>query len=142
MDKFSREVHTDVWGPSLIRSLGGKTYYVSFTNDKMRYTCLYLLTQKSGVLKAYLGFNAWAQTHHNAKILVLRSDQGSKYLSGAFSTHLARQGIEWRLTMHDTPQENGVAKRLNCTLLECVWAMLHVAQLPKGLWAEALMHVV
>ena len=44
--------------------------------------------------------------------------------------------------MHDTPQENGVTKRLNCTLLERVQAMLHMAQLPKGLWAEALMHVV
>jgi len=71
MDSFSGKVHTDVWGPSMIRSLGGKTYYVSFTDDKMRYMHLYPLTQKSGVFEAYLGFEAWAQTHHNAKILTL-----------------------------------------------------------------------
>ena len=70
-DSFGGEVHTDVWGPSLIRSLGGKTHYVSFTDDKTRYTHLYLLTQKSGVFKAYLGFEAWARTQHNAKILAL-----------------------------------------------------------------------
>ena len=70
-DRFSSEVHTDVWGPSLIRSLGGKTYYVSFTDDKTRYMHLYLLTQKSGVFEAYLGFKAWAWTQHNAKILAL-----------------------------------------------------------------------
>jgi len=50
--------------------------------------------------------------------------------------------MEQRLTAHETPQENGIAERLNCTLLECVRAMLHVAQLPKGLWSEALMYVV
>src|SRR5882724_5532757 len=44
--------------------------------------------------------------------------------------------------MHDTPQENGIAKRLNCMLLEHVQAMLHAAQLPKGLWAETLIYVV
>jgi len=44
--------------------------------------------------------------------------------------------------MHDTPQENGITERLNCMLLEHVWAMLHAAQLPKGLLEEALMYMV
>ena len=44
--------------------------------------------------------------------------------------------------MHDTPQENGITERLNHMLLEHVQAMLHAAQLPKGLWAEALMYAV
>jgi len=50
--------------------------------------------------------------------------------------------MERRLTVHDTPQENGVTERQNHTLLERIWAMLHAAQLPKGLWVEALIHVV
>ena len=32
------EVHTDIWGPSPMKSLGNKSYYVSFTDDKTRYT--------------------------------------------------------------------------------------------------------
>jgi GAG-pre-integrase domain len=30
---FSDEIHTDVWGPSLTNSLGGRLYYVTFTDD-------------------------------------------------------------------------------------------------------------
>jgi hypothetical protein len=41
--KFTDEVHSDLWGPSPIQSPRGKEYYVSFTDDHTRYTCLYLL---------------------------------------------------------------------------------------------------
>ena len=30
---FGDEIHTDVWGPSPINSLGGRSYYVTFTDD-------------------------------------------------------------------------------------------------------------
>src|SRR5271168_3746305 len=46
------------------------------------------------------------------------------------------------LTVHDTPEHNGVAKRLNCTLLEKVRPMLHASGLPKFLWGEAINHAV
>lgn len=36
------------------------------------------------------------------------------------------------------PQHNGVAKSLNRCLLERVRTMLHQAELPKNLWAEAI----
>ena len=73
MDKFSGKVHTDVWGPSPVKSIGGKSYYISFTNDKTRYTKLALLSQKSGAFGAYKDFEAWAHMQHNSKILKLWS---------------------------------------------------------------------
>lgn len=44
--------------------------------------------------------------------------------------------------VHDTPQHNGVAERLNRTLLEKVRAMLHESGLPRALWGEAVRHAV
>ena len=44
--------------------------------------------------------------------------------------------------MHDTPEHNGVAERLNRTILEKVRAMFHESGLPKFLWAEVTVHVV
>ena len=47
-----------------------------------------------------------------------------------------------KLTVHDTPEHNGVAEHLNQTLLEKVQAMLHESGLPKFLWADATVHTV
>jgi hypothetical protein len=44
--------------------------------------------------------------------------------------------------MHDTPQSNGVAERLNRMLMERICAMGHESGLPQNLWGEALAHVV
>ena len=43
-----------------------------------------------------------------------------------------------RYTMPDTPQQNGVAKRRNLTLLDMVRCMLSNFSLPEFLWGEAL----
>jgi hypothetical protein len=46
------------------------------------------------------------------------------------------------MTVHDTPQLNGVAERLNRTLLERIRAFAHGSGLPKSLWGDALRHAV
>ena len=101
---------------------------------------MYLLSCKSDALKAYVEYKAWLYMQYNMKVKHLHSNCGGEYLSKEFCNHLASHGTERRLTMHDTPQENGVAERLNRTLVERVQAMLHTAQLPKSLWGEVLMH--
>ena len=50
-----------------------------------------------------------------------------------FNTHLKVQGMIRSLTMHDMPEENGVAEQLKYTPLEHARAMLLIAQLPKNL---------
>lgn len=38
------------------------------------------------------------------------------------------------------PQENGVAERMNRTLVECARAMLNDASLPNKYWGDAVLH--
>jgi hypothetical protein len=45
-DKFGDKVHTDLWGPSPVPSLGGRAYYVTFTDDYSRFTKLTPLRSK------------------------------------------------------------------------------------------------
>jgi hypothetical protein len=125
-----------------MQTISGKSYYVSFTDDYSRHTQIYLLAHKSDTFQAYLTYEAWLNTQHNAKIKILRSDRGGEYLSGAFNQHLNAKGIVRHLTVHDTPEQNGVAERINHTLLERIHAILHAAQLPNALWGKALMHAV
>ncbi|GKC65935.1 retrotransposon protein, putative, ty1-copia subclass, partial [Tanacetum coccineum] len=48
------------------------------------------------------------------------------------------EGIVKHFTMRHTPQQNGVAERMNRTLLEKVWCMLSNVGLGKEFWAEAV----
>ena len=73
-------------------------------------------------------------------IKVLRSDHGGEYLSAAFDKHLIDAGTVHWLTVHDTPQLNGVAECLNQTLMEKVHMLLHTSGMPQNLWGKALHH--
>ena len=44
------------------------------------------------------------------------------------------------MTVHDTPEQNGAAERLNRTLVERTRAMLLESKLPKYLWGYAIQH--
>ena len=72
---------------------------------------------KSDTFSAYLEYESWLKTQHGAAIKRLCSDHG-EYLSDKFSCYLKCNRTEQKLTTHDTPEHNGVAKRLNQTLIE------------------------
>ncbi|THH01090.1 hypothetical protein EW026_g1530 [Hermanssonia centrifuga] len=134
------EIHSDVWGPAPVETLGGRRYYVSFTDDNSRWTQIYLMRTKDEVFSHYKGFAAWLKTQHTVVVKTLHSDRGGEYLSTEFSTFLAEQGTACRLTVHDTPEYNGIVERLNRTLVTKIRAMLIDSGLPKFLWGEAAMH--
>src|SRR6266404_3945702 len=135
---FGAEVHSDVWGPSVIKSINNCSYYVSFTDDYLHYSLVAFLHTKDETLKAYKSYAAWARTQHSVPIQHLRSDRGGEYLSFEFANFLQEQGTEHCLTTANTPEHNGVAEALNHQLLKHACAMMHQANLPRKLWAEAI----
>ena len=52
-------VHTDVWGPAQVQSLGGSHYYVTFIDDATRKTWVYCIRQKSDVFDTLRSGNIW-----------------------------------------------------------------------------------
>ena len=63
---------------------------------------------------------------------------GGEYTSTEFITYLKNEGIRHELTVPKTPEQNGVAERMNRTVVETVRSMLSEAKLPHKLWAEAV----
>ena len=63
-------------------------------------------------------------------------------MSEEFTKYLKSKGMECRVTVHNTPEHNGVAKWLNRTLAEHVQAMLHASSLLKSLWGKVMMHAM
>ena len=119
-EKLGDEVHTDLWGPSPVQTSVHSRYYMSFTDDFTQFTKLYLLKLKSDTFDSYQAYEAWLSTQHNTKIKRLRSDCGGEYMSEEFTKYLKSKGTECCVTVHDTPEHNGVAERLNQMLAERV----------------------
>ena len=136
------EIHSDLWGKAPVESINHKLYYVTFTDDYSRYTNVYFLHGKDETFETYKSYEAWLMNQYGARIKCLRSDRGGEYRSDEFDAHLKKAGTVRKLVVHDTPEHNGVAERLNRTMLEKVRAMLHESDLPKFLWAEATAHAV
>ena len=60
------------------------------------------------------------------KVKVFRTDNGGgggEYTSTEFENYLKNEGITHQLTVPKTPQQNGVAERMNRTLVESVRSM-------------------
>ncbi|KAE8660285.1 hypothetical protein F3Y22_tig00116954pilonHSYRG00091 [Hibiscus syriacus] len=72
------------------------------------------------------------------KIKCFRTDNGGEYTSEEFDDFCRKEGIKRQFTVANTPQQNGVAERMNRTLLERTRAMLRDAGLEKSFRAEAV----
>ena len=69
-------------------------------------------------------FHKMIETQYNAKVRVLRSDNGGEYQSSDLQKYLEEHGIIYQTTCSNTPQQNGVAEWKNRHLLEVVRASL------------------
>ncbi len=87
-------MHTDLWGPSPTQSLGGRKYYIAFTDGSTHYTTLTILQSKDEALNAYKAYAAWAHTQHSVRIKCLHSDCRGEYTGGEFTKFLKEQGTE------------------------------------------------
>ncbi|KAH9657711.1 hypothetical protein KPL70_023190 [Citrus sinensis] len=131
-------VHSDVWGPTKTTSIGGSHYFVTFVDDFSRRVLVYTIRAKDEVLEIFVKWKKLVETQTGKKIKVLRSDNGGEYTSDPFLQVCQNKGIKRHFTVRHTPQQNGVAERMNRTLLEKVQCMLSNAGLDKKFLAEAV----
>ena len=78
------------------------------------------------------------ETETGLKVKCLRSDNGGEHIDRGFSEYCAAQGIRMEKSIPGTPQQNGVAKRMNRTLNERARRMRLHAGLPKTFLADAV----
>lgn len=132
-----------------VESKGGSKYMLTFTDDFSRYTTAYFIKSKSEVLSKFIEYVNSVEKHTGHQIMklnilaeedvkVLRSDNGGEYTSDKFTKFCADKGILHEFTVPYCPQQNGVAERLNRTIMEGARSMLYQAKLPLDFWAEAV----
>ena len=96
------------------------------------------MKNKSDVFETFKKWKAMVKTKIVLKVKCLRLDNGREYIDGRFSEYCAAQGIMMEKTILGTPQQNGVAERMNRTLNKRARSMkLHIG-LPKTFWANVV----
>ncbi|KRX55804.1 Retrovirus-related Pol polyprotein from transposon TNT 1-94 [Trichinella sp. T9] len=131
-------VHSDICGPMQVTSVGGARYFLSFIDDFSRKSFVYFLKHKNEALPKFKDFIAVVERQTSKRVKCLRTDNGREYVNNMFAEFLMRKGIRHERTIPETPQQNGVAERMNRTLVEKARTMLIDANLSPDLWAEAV----
>lgn len=81
-------IHCDVWGPSKVTTMGGSRSFVTFIDDCTQMTWVCLMKSKGEVNLLFQKFHKMIRTQYNARVRVLRSDNGGEYQSVELQRYL------------------------------------------------------
>ena len=129
-------LHMDLWGPSRQVSHVGNRYLLTIVDDFSRMTFIYALKSKDEALQNFEIFLQLWENQLEKKVKRIRTDNGLEFCSARFYDFTNAKGIIHERTNTYSPRMNGVAERLNRTLLEGARTVLLDSGLPKHLWAE------
>lgn len=130
-------IHSDLYGPMETTSIGGARDFLIF-DDYSREIFVYFLKKKSDVFETFKTFKQLVESQTGQKIKILRTDNGTEYCSEGFKSFLGKCSIQHQTSNTYTPQQNGLAERMNRTLVEKAKCFIFEAKLYKSCWAEAV----
>ena len=119
-------------------SHGGARYFITFIDDFSRKVWVYVLKHKSEAFEKFKDWLTLIENQTERRVKRLRTDNGLEYCCNDFEQFCIKKGIARHKTVRHTPQQNGLAERMNRTLVEKVRCMLFNANLSKHFWAEAV----
>lgn len=131
-------IHSDLWGPSRVASKSGARYMLIFVDDYSRKVWTFFLKQKSDVFDTFKQWKTMIEKQTGKQIKRLRTDNGLEFCNSAFENFCKKEGIVRHHTVVATPQQNGVAERMNRTLIEKARCMISNSGLSRDFWAEAV----
>ena len=101
-----------------------KVIYLCITEVISGCTKTILLKYKSEAAKEIMDYLNWVIQQFGYKIKVVRIDGGGEFVNETLKTYATDKGIQLKVTMPYTPQQNGVAERKNRTIKEMARAMI------------------
>ncbi|GBN86016.1 Retrovirus-related Pol polyprotein from transposon TNT 1-94 [Araneus ventricosus] len=131
-------LHTDLCGPMKVKSIGNMRYFITFIDDKTGWTEIRFLKNKSEAWEKFKEVKNLLEWQSGCKVKFLQSDRGGEYIGEKFDDYLKELGIQRRLTVKNTPEQNGIAERKNRTLLDIARCSLIQSKLSLSFWAEAI----
>ena len=134
-------VHTDLCGPMQTPTLNGEKYFIAFTDEMSGRVSICLLQSKDGALAAFQAYKARAEKSAGREIKSLRSDGGGEYIGNRFQQYLREEGIQHIVSPPYSPSQNGLAERMNRTIMDNARYILQDSKLSTTFWGEAVLTV-
>ncbi|GJW00183.1 putative ribonuclease H-like domain-containing protein [Tanacetum coccineum] len=123
-------LHMDLFGPTFVRSINHKIYYLVVIDDYSRFSWVFFLATKdetSGILKTFI---AGIENQINYKVKIIRCDNGTEFKNNDMNKFYKMKWIKREFSVARTSQQNGVAEEKNRTLIEAARTMLADSLLP------------
>jgi len=92
-------VHSNIWGPSRVKSTLGFQYFVTFIDDYSRCTWLFLMKNRSELFHIFQTFFDEIKTQFGVSIRVLCRDNGHECLFHSFKQFTTSHGILHQTSM-------------------------------------------
>ncbi|GAQ87846.1 hypothetical protein KFL_003820010 [Klebsormidium nitens] len=132
-------IHSDLCGSVPCKTAGGAKYVVTFTDDYSRCSVIQLLKTKDQAKQALRAYVNLVENQLGKKVKKIQSDRGGEYWNGEVKDYCAETGIFHQKTNPFSSPENGVAEKLNRTLMDKSRAMLSESELELKWWGEAIL---
>nr|GEZ92406.1 hypothetical protein [Tanacetum cinerariifolium] len=94
------------------------------------YTWTHFLRFKDKKSKVLIDFLRLVQRGLHAQVRIVRTDKGTEFLNKTLYAYFASEGINHQMSVARTPEQNGIVKRRNRTLVEAAQTMLSAAKVP------------
>lgn len=134
-------IHSDLWGPTSVLSHSGARYFLYIIDDFSRKVWVFILKSKDEVFAKFKEWKVLVETQTSKKVKKLRTNNGLEFCSDEFNQFCKRNETERHRTIKGTPQQNGLAKRMNQTIMERVRCLLSDSNCLGHFWGEAVMTV-
>jgi hypothetical protein len=129
----------DVWGKCAVSSIHGNQYFILAVDDYGRYVTVNPMKKKNEAnqyVKDYLTY----LIAHERMPEAIRIDEGKEFDNKDLKDWCRSKGIVMEFTAPESSSQNGVAERMNRTLVELARTMLKARDLPFFLWDLAVLH--
>jgi transposase InsO family protein len=117
-------LHMNLFGPVAYISIGGNKYGLIIVDEYSYFTWVFFLQDKSETQDVLKKFLRRAENEFDAKVKKIRSDNDTEFKNTQVEDFLDEEGIKNEFSTPYTLQQNGVAERKNCSLIEIARTML------------------
>ncbi|GKD28824.1 retrovirus-related pol polyprotein from transposon TNT 1-94 [Tanacetum coccineum] len=128
----------DLCGPMRVASVNGKKYILVIVDDYSRFTWITCFRSKDKAPDFIIKFLKMIQVRLKVPVRRIRTDNGTEFVNQTLREYYEKVGISHETSVARSPQQNGVVKRRNRTLIEAARTMLIYAKALLFLWAEAV----